>query len=275
VRRISLLTPVLIASLGVMPHQPVLNADSLYDLHDSADRVALRMDLSSREFASLEHALDVMVGDRARRLLEKIESSPRRLPACVRLAAEARVLAPVHGMTYDGVVSAAVEKTLDRRTGLLGDLRAQRASAPVQRRQLQKIDVIDSTYWSEVTTGERAIDFTIYNGSDETVSSLVLDCRLIDTDRRQTRERGTCRVEFSASLPAGETATATASVGWHTRQRLGWLIEAKPIRAYDAAGDALWGVASEIDPADGGPIDEIETRIADLDHDLDLLRAGS
>ena len=272
-RRISLLTSVFIATLGAMPHQPVLDADSLYDLHDSADRVKLRMDLSSREFASLERALDVMVGDRARRLVEKIEASPRRLPASVRLAAEARVLAPVQGMTYHGLVTAAVEKTIDRRTGLLGDLRVQRASAPTQRRQLQRIDVVDSTYWSDVTTGERAIDFTIHNGSDATVSSLMLDCRLVDTDRRQTRERGTCRVEFSSPLDAGATATATAWVGWSTRQRLGWAIDAKPIRAYDRAGDALWGVASETDPDDGGPIAEIESDIADLDHDLDLLRA--
>lgn len=272
-RRISLLTPVLIASLGVMPHQPVLNAESLYDLHDSADRVKLRMDLSSREVASLEHALDVMVGDRARRLVEKIESSPRTIPTALRLAAEARVLAPINGMTYDGLVSAAVEKTIDRRTGLLGDLRVERAAAQNNRRQLQKIDVVDSSYWSDVMTGERSIDFTIWNGSDETLSSLLLDCRLVDTGRRQTRERGTCRVEFAHPLPAGVTATATASVGWETRQRLGWKIDARPIRAWDEAGRALWAVASETDPDQGGPIAEIQGRIADLDNDLDILVA--
>ena len=272
-RGISLLTPVFLAGLSVMPHQPVLDADSLYDLHDSADRVKLRMDLSPREFASLEHALDVMVGDRARRLVEKIESSPRPIPAAVRLAAEARVLAAVDGMTYDGLVSAAVEKTVDRRTGLLGDLLAERAAAPQHRRQLQKIDVVDSSYWTDVSTGERSIDFTIWNGSDETLSSLVLACRLIDTDRRQTRERGTCRVEFAAPLPPGGTATATAPVGWETRQRLGWLIDAEPIRAWDEAGEALWAVAAEIDRGQSGPIAEIQERIADLDRDLDVLDA--
>jgi hypothetical protein len=272
VRRISLLAPVFIASLGFAPHQPVLNADSLYDLHDSVDRVTLRMDLSSREFVSLEHALDVMVGDRARRAVAAIDASPKRLPASVRLAVEAHALAPIQGMTYDRVVTAAIDKTVDRRTGLLGDLRTQKAVAPTNRRQLQKIDVVDSTYWTDVATGERAIDFTVYNGSDEPLSALVLDCLLVDTDRRQTRERGTCRVEFSGALPAGGTATATAFVGWQTRQRLGWIIDARPIRAYDLSGSALWEVASKTDPHQGGPVAELESTIADLDSDLETLR---
>lgn len=273
-RRITLLAPVVVASLGAVQQQAVLDAASLYDLHDSADRVKLRRELSPGEFAALEEALDVLVGDDARRLMEKmerIEVSSRPLPAAVRLAAEARVLAPVDGLTFEGLVTAAVDKTRDRRTGLLGDLRSEKAAAPKSRRELEKIDVVSAAYWRSVTTGERAIDFTIRNGSEQPLYALVLDCRLIDTHRRQTREHGTCRVEFEGGLAPGSATAVTAPVAWEARQLLGWTVDARPIRAYDAAGDALWEVASELDPHQGGHIAELESEIADLDQDLESL----
>jgi hypothetical protein len=266
---------VVVASLALVEQQPVLSADSLGDLHDSADRVKWSLQLSPGEFASLEQALDVLVGDDARRLVQAMETMEARskpLPPSVRLAVESRVLAPVEGLSFEGVVTAAVDRTVDRRTGLLGDLRAEKAAVLSSRRQLQKVEVVSANYWSSVATGEHAIDFTIRNGSDQAISSLVLDCRLIDTSRRQTRERGTCRVDFSSDLPAGVSATAVAPVAWETRQRLGWLVEARPIRAYGPDGDALWEVPSELDPRAGGRLAEIEKSIADLDHDLEALR---
>jgi hypothetical protein len=271
VKRWSFLTAIMIASLGAARQPPVLNAASLYDLHDSADYVKSSLQLSREEFASLEHALDVLVGDDARRLMERVEKSRRPVPAAVRLAAEARVLAPIDGMTYPGLVTAAVEKTTDRRTGLLGDLRTEKAAAVRSRSELQKIEVVRAVYWSSVATGERAVDFVIDNGSGQPLSGLLLDCRLIDTVRRQ-RERGTCRVEFQGGLASGLTAAASAPVGWESRQRLGWVVEARPIRAYGPTGDALWEVASEDDPREAGRVAELEGRIADLDHDLQSLQ---
>ncbi len=181
VRRVSVLVAlVVITSLGLVEQQPVLNADSLYDLHDSADRVKWSLQLSPEEFASLEQALDVLVGDDARRLvqaLETIEDQRRPLPPSVRLAVESRVLAPVEGLSFEGLVTAAVDKAVDRRTGLLGDLRAEKAAMQSSRRQLQKIEVVSADYWSSVATGEHEIDFTIRNGSEQTIAGLVLDCR--------------------------------------------------------------------------------------------------
>jgi hypothetical protein len=233
-RRVGFLAVVVVTSLGLVEQQPVLNADSLYDLHDSADRVKWSLQLSPDEFASLEQALEVLVGDDARRLmqaLETMEGHSKPLPASVRLAAESRVLAPIEGLSFEDLVTAAVDKTVDRRTALLGDLRAEKQ-----------------------------------------LSALLLDCRLIDSTRRQTRERGTCRVDFPADLLAGTSATATAPVAWETRQRLGWVVEARPIKAYGPDGDMLWEVSSEIDPRAGGRLAEIENSIADLDHDLQALR---
>jgi hypothetical protein len=272
VRRLSYLAPVILAGVGVLQQPPVLNADSLYDLHDSADRVKLSLSLTRDEYATLERALDVMVGDDARRLMDSLDASPRPLPASVRLAAEARVLAPVRGMTYDRLVHAAADKTRDRRAGLLGELRAERAAAPTSRQQLQKIEVVDAAYWSSVATGERAVDFTLFNGTDQALSALLLDCRLIDPERRQTREHGACRAEFDRPLAAGASATVTAEVDWESRQRLHWVTEATPIRAYGLDGKLLWEVASELE-AGHGHLAEIESRIAALDDDLESLHA--
>lgn len=266
---------LVVGTFGLAELQPVLSADSLGDLHDSADRVKWSLQLSPGEFASLEQALDIMVGDDARRMMQAMETMEARskpLPASVRLAVESRVLAPVEGLSFEGLVTAAVDKTRDRRTGLLGDLRAEKAAALVSRRHLQQIDVVSANYWSSVATGEREVDFTIHNGSEQPLSAVVLDCRLIDTTRRQTRERGTCRVDFSGDLPAGLSATATARVAWETRQRLGWVVEARPIQAYGAGGDSLWEVGSELDPRAGGRLAEIEKSLADLDSDLESLR---
>jgi hypothetical protein len=273
-RRVGVLALVVVSSLGLVEQQPVLNADSLDDLHDSADRVKWSLRLSPDEFASLEQALDVLVGDDARRVvqaLETMEAQRRPLPPAVRLAVESRVLAPVEGMSFEGLVTAAVDKAVERRTGLLGDLRAEKAAMQSSRRQLQKIEVVSASYWSSVATGEHEIDFTIRNGSEQTIAGLVLDCRLIDTVRRQTRERGSCRVDFSADLPAGLSAMASAPVAWEARQRLGWVVEARPIRAFGPDGDTLWEVSSEFDPR-AGRLAETEDSIADLDDTLEALR---
>jgi hypothetical protein len=274
VRGVAFLAPVVIGSLGLVEQQPVLNADSLYDLHDSADRVKWSLQLSPDEFSSLEQAIDVMVGDDARRLIQAVETMEARskpLPPSIRLAAESRVLAPVEGLSFEGLVTAAIDKTQDRRTGLLGDLRAERAAMHASRLELQKIEVVSASYWSSVATGERQVDFTIHNGSSEPLSTLVLDCRLIDTSRRQTRERSTCRVDFPAALPAGVSARASAPVTWEARHRLGWTVDARPIRAYGTDGVARWEVASEVH-AGTGRLAEIESTLADLDHDLESLR---
>jgi hypothetical protein len=132
--------------------------------------------------------------------------------------------------------------------------------------------VVSASYWSSVVTGERQIDFTIHNGSEEALSALVLDCRLMDTGRRQKRERGTCRVDFPAALPAGLTARVTASVAWETRQTLGWVVDARPIRAFAADGSSLWELGSELDPRSRGRLAEIESSLADLDSDLESLQ---
>jgi hypothetical protein len=277
VRRIGFLVPVVVASVGLVDQQPVLSADSLDDLHDSADRVKWSLQLSPDEFASLEQALDVLVGDDARRLeraVETLESAARPLPPPVRLAAESRILAPVEGMSYERLVTAAVDKTQDKRAGLLGDLRVEKVAVIASKRHLQTIEVVKATYWSSVASGERGVDFTIRNGSDEPISALVLDCRLIDTTRRQTRERGTCRAEFGAALPPGLSAAVTAPVSWEARQRLGWTVEARAIRAYGTSGDPLWEIPSELDRREAGRLAAIESSLADVDHDLEALRAA-
>jgi hypothetical protein len=272
---LALLAAVVFVSLGLVEQQPILDADSLDDLHDSADRVKWALQLSDNEFASLEQALDVMVGDDTQRLmlaLEAMEAQSKPLPRSARLAAESRVLAPVEGLSFERLVAAAVDKTQERRSGLLGELRAEKAAAQASLIELHKIEVVSASYWSSVVTGERQIDFTIHNGSEEALSALVLDCRLMDTGRRQTRERGTCRVDFPTALPAGLTAQVTASVAWETRQRLGWVVEARPIRAFAADGSSLWEVGSELDPRSRGRLAEIESSLADLDSDLESLQ---
>jgi hypothetical protein len=272
VRASSFLTGIVLAGLWVVGQEPVLSSASLYDLHDSADRVKSTLQLSSDEFASLQHALDVMVGEPARELVEEMESSSATIPAAERRASEAKVLAPIDGMTFEALVTAATEKRIDERTGLLGDLRLEQVAAPTSRRQLHRIDVVRAAYWSSVATGERAVDFTIRNGSDRAIDALLLDCRLIDTTRRATRERGTCRIEFDGGLMPGMAATASAPVSWESRQRLGWIVEARPIRAYGAGGEALWEVPSEHDPREAGRIAQLQSRIAEVDSDLRTLR---
>jgi hypothetical protein len=252
----------------------VLSSDSFYDLHDSADRVKWTLQLSRDEYASLEQALDVLVGEPALDLVEEMERSIEPLPRAVRVASEAKVLAPVEGLTFEGLVTAAVDKRRDQRTGLLGDLRVAKAAAPTNRQQLHQIDVLNAAYYPSASMGERAIDFTIRNGSDRTLDGLLLDCRLIDTTLRLTRERGTCRVSFDGGLAPGMAARATAAVAWESIQRLGWIVEARPIRAYGVDGQALWKVPSELDPREAGRIANLQSQIAAVDDDLRSLRVA-
>jgi hypothetical protein len=62
-------------------------------------------------------------------------------------------------------------------------------------------------------------------------------------------------------------------VTWETRQHLGWTVDARPIRAYAADTSELWEVTSEVDPG-ASRLAEIESSLADLDHDLESLRVG-
>ena len=67
-------------------------------------------------------------------------------------------------------------------------------------------------------------------------------------------------------------ATASAPVSWESRQRLGWTVEARPIRAYGAGGVELWEVPSELNPREVGKIARIQSQIAMVDDDLRSLR---
>jgi hypothetical protein len=170
------------------------------------------------------------------------------------------------------VVEAAADQTSRELEGLLAELDEYEAIAAEHRKHLDQIAVVRAGYGMNLATRRSWVDVTVHNGSDRAISELLFDCRLIDEDRSETREQGTCAATFPGGLAPGTTGIAQSYVGWESEPRPSRRIDARPIRAYGAQRAVLWHVPSELDPRETGAIGDLRSRVAVVDGSLRALR---
>jgi hypothetical protein len=90
--------------------EPRLEGASMYDLWQSSEDMKEQLRLSPAEADELDGALDLLIGEETRELRARTES-PEDPPALdVRMRAEARLLAPVDGLSFDEVIAAAHDR---------------------------------------------------------------------------------------------------------------------------------------------------------------------
>ncbi|HVR29024.1 MAG TPA: hypothetical protein VMS86_05760 [Thermoanaerobaculia bacterium] len=247
--------------------EPTLDASSLIELHGSYERMVRELRLSGAEAAALEQAIDVLVGDAARDLIASRELKYQSLgPKDRRL--EAEILAPLDGLAYRELLSAAAATKVDEMNVVLAQLAAEEATAASDRRMLASIEVLDACYWMSVDTGASWIDLTIRNASDRRLHELFLDCRLVEQDGRAVLQSGGCRVAFEPALAPGESRSARTHLSWRTQPRASLAVEAWAIQAYGADGSLLWDMPSRLDPRWVGRVADLRSRVDDLDESL-------
>lgn len=111
----------------VCEREPTIRAGSLIELHESWERMERELHLSPADAATLEAAIDVLVGEAARELIESRESKYESLSEADRRR-EAEILAPLVGLDFDEVLTAATARTLDEKGAVLAALWAERAA---------------------------------------------------------------------------------------------------------------------------------------------------
>ena len=267
-------TVIVLVSLLSLPgcrREIRLEADSLLALHETTERMKRELGLSKAGSRALDNAIDVLVGDATRDLIEAQEASGAA-PSAETLAAEAEALAAVHGLTLEEVLSRAVAARKSELESLAAEIGAEEAVLAEQRDHLDRIRVVRATYGMSLATRRSWIDLTVHNASDRALGGLVLDCRLIEPGRAQPREKGTCNVSFTGGLEPGATRAAQAYVGWDSEPRSSRLIEAWAIRAYGPDRAVLWQVPSDLDPREAGRMGELRTRVARVESSLRSLQ---
>ena len=109
-----------------------LDARSMFSLYESTEAMKKELALSKKDAAALDGAIDVLVGDATREMLAQAEAAGE-VPAAARVETEARVLAPVHSLTFHQVIGAAADKTKSELDGLLAELGEYEAIAAEHR----------------------------------------------------------------------------------------------------------------------------------------------
>jgi hypothetical protein len=248
-----------------------LDASSMFSLHESTEAMKEELALSKKDAAALDGAIDVLVGDATREMVEQAEAAGD-VPEAARVETEARVLAPIHGLTFRQVITAAADKTSGELDGLLAELSEYEAIAAEHQKHLDQIAVVRAGYGMSLATRRSWIDLTVHNGTDRTLTELLFDCSLLDDSRAMTREQGTCPAVFPGGLAPGTTGIAQSYVGWESEPRSSRKVAARPIRAYGSQRAVLWQVPSEVDPRETGAIGDIKNRVAVVDGSLRKLK---
>jgi hypothetical protein len=248
-----------------------LDATSMFTLHESTKAMKDHLELSKKDAAALDGAIDVLVGDATREMLALAEAAGN-LGSPTQLEAEAKVLAPVDGLTFRQLITAASDRTSSELDGLLAELSEYEAIAAEHQKHLDQIAVVRAGYGMSLATRRSWIDITVHNGTGKTVTELLFDCRLLENGSAMTREQGTCPVAFPAGLLPGTTGIAQSYVGWESEPRPSRQVDAQPIRAYGPQRVVLWQVPSELDPRETGAIGDIKNRVAVIDGSLQKLK---
>ena len=249
--------------------EPRLDGTSMFALHESTKTMRQKLELSTKDSAALDGAIDVLVGDATRELLDRVETEAT--PNSELAQAEAAVLKPINELTFPQVIAAAADQTHRELEGLLAELGEYEAIAAEHQQHLDQIAVVRTGYGMNLATRRSWIDLTVHNGTDRPITELLFDCRLVDEDRSETREQGTCAATFPAGLAPGTTGIAQSYVGWELEPRPFRKVDARPIRAYGAQRVVLWHVPSELDPRETGAIGDLRNRVAVIDSSLRTL----
>jgi len=271
-RRITALALVAVCGLWSCHRAARLDGESMFSLHESTEAMKRELKLSKKDAAALDGAIDVLVGNATREMLAASEAAAEPVLSPERAAAEKRVLAPVDRLTFGEVITAAADKTNRELEGLLAELSEYEAIAAEHRQHLDRVEVLRVNYAMSLATRRSWIDLTVHNGSEQTLTELLFDCRLVDEGREMTREQGTCPATFPSGLAPGATAIAQSYVGWESEPRPTRTVEARPIRAYGPGHGVLWQVPSELDPRETGAIGDIKNRVAVVDGSLRRLK---
>jgi hypothetical protein len=248
-----------------------LDARSMFSLYESTEAMKKELALSKKDAAALDGAIDVLVGDATREMLAQAEAAGE-MPAAARVETEARVLAPVHSLTFRQLITAAADKTNSELEGLLAELSEYEAIAAEHQKHLHQIAVVRAGYGMSLATRRSWIDLTVHNGTDKILTELLFDCSLLENGLAMTRESGTCPAVFPAGLAPGTTGIAQSYVGWESEPRPSRKVDARPIRAYGSHRAVLWQVPSEVDPREAGAIGNIKNRVAVVDSSLRELK---
>ena len=250
--------------------EPRLDGTSMFALHESTKTMKQELELSTRDSAALDGAIDVLVGDATRELVDRVEAEAT--PTAERVASEAAVLTPIDGLSFPQVIGAAADRTNRELEGLIAELSEYEAIAAEHQKHLDQIAVLRAGYGMNLATRRSWIDVTVHNGTNRRINELLFDCRLVDMDRSETREKGTCAATFPGGLAAGTTGIAQSYVGWELEPRPSRKVEARPIRAYGEQHAVLWHVPSELDPRETGAIGDLRNRVAVVDSSLRTLK---
>jgi hypothetical protein len=261
------LVTILVFPLLGCDDEPRLDARSLFALHQSTQSMKKELKLSKQAAGALDNAIDVLIGDATRALIEEQEARAALDPE-ERGREEALALAPVNDLTLQEVLATALETRRAELQGLQTELGVEEVIVAEQQRHLDAIQVLRSQYDMVMSTRRSWIDFTISNLSDQTLSEVVLDCKLVEPGSKRPREKGTCVLEFPDGLAPRSSATARTLVGWDTEPRAERRVEARPIRAHGPDRVVLWQVPSELDPREGGRVGEMRVRIAVLEESM-------
>jgi hypothetical protein len=240
----------------------------MFSLHETTEAMKRELKLSKKDAAALDGAVDVLVGNATREMLAAAEAAAEPTSSPERAAAEKRVLAPVDRLSFGQVITAAADKTNRELEGLLAELSEYEAIAAEHQGHLDRVEVSRANYGMSLATRRSWIDLTVHNGTDQTLTELLLDCRLVEPGQTTTREQGTCPAVFPSGLAPGGTAIAQSYVGWESEPRPTRTVDARPIRAYGPGHAVLWQVPSELDPRETGAIGDIKNRVAVVDGSL-------
>ncbi|HVR29025.1 MAG TPA: hypothetical protein VMS86_05765 [Thermoanaerobaculia bacterium] len=260
-----------LTSLSACKREVRLEAQSLFALHQSTESMKRELKLSKAGARAFDNAIDVLIGEATRELIAAQEASGE-VPGPQGSPAEAKALAPVHGLTHADVLVAAIEKRKGELQGLVAELDVEEAAAAEQQASLDLIKVVRAKYGMSLATRRSWIDLTVYNATDQRLTELLLDCRLTEPGRPAPREKGTCSVQFAGGIDPGTSRVGQAYVGWETEPRSKRQVEAWPIKAYGAGREVLWEVPSKLNPLHAGRIGDLRTRLTVVENSLRSLQ---
>lgn len=234
--------------------EPRLNGESRYWLHMSSADLKKELSLSPGQANAMEAAIDVLVGEDTRRLLDDGEAAE----GAEGNAREQEALAPIDGLSFGELLDEAAGIKQAELYHLRQELSKEEIKIAEHREDLEGIEVVRARY--QMGAGRRSwIDVTVRNRTEEHLDEILLDCRLVEAGRSEPWQKGTCPIVIPGGLAPGLTTTARSIVGWDTGPRRQRLVEMWPIRAYGKGRALLWDVPSELNPLEAGRIAKLET----------------
>lgn len=271
-RKTVVLSLLVVIAVGACKSEVRLDGRSLFALHKSTEAMKRELKLTKAGGRALDAAIDVLVGEAIREL---VAAQEREGAVSATPRAEAVALASIHHLTHADVLSSAIAKRRSELQGIAAELDVERAAAAEQQTHLDLVKVVRASYGMSLATRRSWIDFTVYNGTDQTLTELLLDCRLVEEGRSAPREKGSCAVKFGGGLEPGTTRVGQAYVGWEVEPRSSRRVEAWPVKAYGDGRAPLWAVPSQLDPQYAGRIGDLRTRMTVVENSLRVLEVES